>query len=453
MIRVVGMFALLLFVGVSVSVAGAQSPGSAAEETRLADRIAALVAQLDANRAPQRRAAEQTLVDLAAGDDAEEVLALLPAANDRMPPSVRSGLKRVRRRIEKSLAELAVEATRVTIDADAEPLADVLRSIGDQTGNRLSDGRSRFGGGGARTPVSLMLDDEPFWPAVDRLLDAAKLDVYAYGGDYELSLVARGDGVGPRFGRAAYAGPFRFEPVRVVATRGLRSTSEASLDVLLEVSWEPRLQPIALSQPMRGVAVKSESGAPLSARQPERQIDVEVTPGTQGVEMTLSFVLPDRSTERIASLAGELDALVPGRQADFRFEAVGAATSPVKRQRGDATVSLERFKRSGPVWELRMRLRLDNATDAFASHRGWVFQNLSYLETADGARIEHAGFETVLQTENEVGLVYLFDLADLESAEEGEAGIDPRRLTWVYRTPVSVVSLPVKYELSEILLP
>lgn len=427
---------------------------SADSSTSLDSRVAELVRQLDADRSDERRSAEQSLYDLAteAGADAQGVLDLLPTTTDRMPPAVRSGITRVRRRIEKALAERAIEATRVTLSADEEPLESVLKQISEQTGNRISDDRARFGG--ASPKVTINFEDEPFWSVIDRLLDSVDLSIYAYGGDNALSLVSREPNVGKRAGAAAYGGPFRFEPLRVVSTRGIRASSEASLDLEMEVSWEPRLQPIALSQPMSDVQATSDGGAPLSVRRPEQSIDVEVTPGTQGVEMTLSFVLPERSTEKIATLKGRMDTIIPGRQADFRFEGVGAATRPVRQQQGDATVSLERFVKQGPIWELHMRLKMASAGDALASHRGWVFNNLSYLTNADGARIEHAGFETVLQTEDEVGLVYLFDLRDLEATGEGEAGeADPRRLTWVYRSPVSIVTLPVEYELKDIVLP
>ncbi|TWT47655.1 hypothetical protein [Botrimarina hoheduenensis] len=432
----------------------ASEPSTSASES-LSNRVAELVEGLNADRAAERRQAEDSLYELAMGPSGsgEAVLNALPPTNDRMPPSVRSGIQRIRRRVELTLAERAAEATRVTLNAEKMPLAQVLRAVGEQTGNQLAESSGR------NSPrmlnrVTLRLENEPFWPAIDKIMDAARTNIYPYGGGSELSVVQREDSQSDRFGRAAYSGPFRFETLRVVATRGVRTPTEASLDVDIEIAWEPRLQPIALSQPMDEVRVVAKSGAPLSVRQPERSIDVEVTPGTQAIEITLPLILPSRSAVAIASLRGKIDALVPGRQADFRFEAVGATDRPIRQQQGDATVSLERFKRNGPVWELHMRLKMDQAGDAFASHRGWVFQNLSYLTDADGARIEHAGFETILQSANEVGLVYLFDLSDLEAlSAAGDPPSDPRRLTWVYRTPVSIVSLPVEYQLGEVLLP
>ena len=89
-----------------------------------------------------------------------------------------------------------------------------------------------------------------------------------------------------------------------------------------------------------------------------------------------------------------------------------------------------------------MRLALDEDNHALESHRGWVFQNLSYLVGKDGETIDNAGFETTRQTRNEVGVAYLFDLPD---------GIEG--LTWVYETPAAIVEMPVEYELKDIELP
>lgn len=89
-----------------------------------------------------------------------------------------------------------------------------------------------------------------------------------------------------------------------------------------------------------------------------------------------------------------------------------------------------------------MRLRLDQPGEALRSHRGWVFDNKTFLLDENGEEIDHAGFETTLQTEEEIGLAYLFD---------HEPGVEG--LTWVYRTPSSVHRFPVDYELKDLELP
>ena len=95
------------------------------------------------------------------------------------------------------------------------------------------------------TKITIELKDEPFWSAIDQILDQAKLGINNVGGEDALSLVARKTALGPR-GDAVYQGPFRMEALQVQAERNLRQTSQSSLKLQFEVEWEPRLPPIAL---------------------------------------------------------------------------------------------------------------------------------------------------------------------------------------------------------------
>jgi len=106
-----------------------------------------------------------------------------------------------------------------------------------------------------------------------------------------------------------------------------------------------------------------------------------------------------------------------------------------------------------------MRLRLENAGPALASHRTWVFENASYLLKPDGGRIEHAGFETTMQTSEELGLAYLFDLsgggfdAPADAPVDDAPPVNAETLTWVYETATGVYAVPVAWELGPIQLP
>jgi hypothetical protein len=209
----------------------------------------------------------------------------------------------------------------------------------------------------------------------------------------------------------------------------------------MEVAWEPRLRPIPLSQPVVDVEAKTDGGKKLSIEQPQAVLDVEVPGGTQAAEIILPFELPPRGAKRISVLRGKFQALVPGRQVQFRFDDLAKSAGKSQR-RGGVQVTIDDVRKNNEIWEIHMRLSLDEANHALESHRGWVFQNLSYLAGKDGEPIDNAGFETTRQTPNEVGIAYLFDLSE---------GIDG--LTWVYETPAAIVELPVEYELKEIELP
>jgi hypothetical protein len=416
---------------------------SKADDDR-AQEISKLVQQLNDDRAAERDAAETRLLELAGNTTAmtDKFLELLPEDNDQMPLAVRERLSRIRQQVEDRVAKVAVEATTVTLDAKDMPIAEVFSTIETQTGNKLVDNRQQDDDADASpTNVTIELKGEPFWPALDQILDKGNMGVYAYGGEEALSIVSRASDERPRYGSANYAGPFRIEVLEVQAQRNLRSPDQQSLKCQVEVAWEPRLRPIALSQPVADISATTDTGQQLMVSQPDAVLDVEVPNGTQAAEIIVPFSLPPREAKRITTLRGKLRALVPGRHVKFQFDDLANAAGK-SDSRGGVQVTVDDVRKNNAIWEVHMRLSLDEDNEALQSHRGWAFQNLSYLVDQDGQSIDNAGFETTRQTANEVGMAYLFDLP------EGVEG-----LSWVYETPAAIVELPVEYEIKDIELP
>ncbi|QDV72838.1 hypothetical protein [Botrimarina mediterranea] len=424
------------------------------------DDVLVQLEELGSANAVDRRAAEAALVELAgeAPDNAERVLAQLPAANASIPAEVLAAIERVRIRIQRDVARRATAASTVTIEAIQQPIGEVLEEFTRQTGAKFHDQREAFGNNAPPILVTLSLTEEPFWQAIDKLLDEADLSVYPYGEEGEVTLVPREEGTRLRSRGAVYAGPFRFEPLSLAATRGLRDDSASRLDLVIEAAWEPRLRPIAIVQALRDVTVTGSDGKPLLPRMPDQTIAMEASPGEQALTLTLSMQLPGRDVRRIESVAGQLTAMIPATRREFRFEKIGAAKFPIVQTFGGAAVTVTRFRKANDIWELHMRLRLDNAGDSLASHRGWVFQNPSYLLDAEGKRYDQVGFETTMQSQNEVGLAYLFDLGDGElfddePADDKEPKLNPEVLTWVYETPTGVYTAPISWKLGPLELP
>jgi hypothetical protein len=437
------MIAFSALVGVSMA-KDATDPPPASQDDGLARQIGRLVRQLNDDAAAQRDAAEQQLSDLAgtSANAADHLLALLPPDSDQLPVAVRERLARIRKQIEDRVAKAAVSATTVTLNADRMPLLDIFAAIEKQTGNRISDHRQQAGAGdGAKKELTVAFRNEPFLSAADQLLDQAGLGVYNYAGDDALAIVEREPDDGPRHGAAVYSGPFRLEILEVSAQRNLRKPDRNSLKLQMEVAWEPRLRPIAVSQAAADVEAVDDAGQKLELSQPDASLDAEIPVGTQATELVLPLALPARDVTKIASLKGKLRALVPGRQVKFQFDDLAHAAGK-SQSIGGVQVTIDSVRKNNEVWEVHMRLRLDEDNHALESHRGWAFQNLSYLVDKDGKRIESAGLETTLQSKNEVGVAYFFDQP---------SGLDG--LTWVYETPAAIVELPVEYEFKDIRLP
>ena len=418
---------------------------SVAADDDLARQVSRLVHQLNDDAASERDAAEKQLLELGGASAAtvDHFLSLLPPDSDQLPLAVRERLTKIRTQVEDRAAKSAVGPTNVTFTSKQLAAFEILSAIEKQTGNRIVDHRQQAGDEDKtkQQKIDVAFQNESFWSAVDRVLDQANLGVYAYAGDDALAIVEREPGDGSRHDTAVYSGPFRIEILEVSAQRNLRKSDRNSLKLQMEVAWEPRLRPIAVSQAAAEFVAKDDAGNDLKAAQPDAEQDAEIAVGTQATELVLPLALPSRDVTKIASLKGKLRALVPGRQVKFQFGDLAHAAGKSQRT-GGVLVTVDAVRKNNEIWEIHMRLRLDEDNHALESHRGWAFQNLSYLIDKDGKRIENAGLETTLQSKNEVGVAYFFD---------EPKGLDG--LTWVYETPAAIVELPIDYEFKDIRLP
>ena len=434
----------LLFVVTARAGAGEDKPAAAEVDPQLARQISRSVSQLNDDKADERDAAEKKLLELAGTStaQADRFLQALPKETEQMPVAVRERLVRIRKQIEDRAAKAATAETTITLIAKDMPLAEVIAAIEKQTGNKLVDNREEQAGQAEAKDVriDIELKDEKFWPAVDQIFDKAKVGVYSYGGKDALAIVNRDKADSARHTRADYKGPFRLDITEVQAERNLRQPKQTSLKLQLEVAWEPRLRPIAISQPAADLQATTDGDGKLTVAQPKASLDVEIPNGTQAAEITLPFELPPRSVKKITALKGKLHALVPGRQVKFRFENLANVAGKTQRQ-GGVQVTVDDVRKNNEVWEVHMRFALDEDNGALQSHRSWVFQNLSYMLDKDGKQIDNGGLETTRQTQNEVGVAYVFDVPSLDG------------LSWVYETPAAIVDLPIEYEIKDIELP
>jgi hypothetical protein len=336
--------------------------------------------------------------------------------------------------LEKAAAESVGKASRVTLQGEM-PLSEAMERLQQQSGNVVVGYENRD------ATIKADFEDIPYWEALDQVLDQAQLTINPYGGKANaLTVQARPDGQSLRYGRASYAGPFRFEAIRVQAQRDLRNSQIQGMRVTVEVSWEPRTTPIFLAQPLGDVSAVDEDGVSVDV-DGEGVQGARVNADISSVELDLRFVLPDREVEKIDRLRGKLMAVVPGRIEAFEFADLPAASN-VAQKKAAATVTLERLRKNQDLFEVRMRLRYDEAANALESHRGWVYNNDAFLIDADGKRVDNAGLQATRQEPSEVGIAYLFAL-------EG----DPKDYKFVYRTPVAILNSQVEYELRDIPLP
>lgn len=404
-----------------------------ANQGDLAPTVARLVRQLDASEKAKRDEAEQELLKL--GGD---VLPLLPES-ERASAEVKLRLARVRTQLETLRGEEQVKGREISLAGDALSLQDVIAAVAKQTGDKLVDFREEFGQQADPKTIKVQLDKVPFWPALDQILDAAGMTVYEYAGEPGLALVNRAGGQRARYNRGTYAGAFRIEATELTARRDLRDPNGQSLRLAVEVAWEPRLQPIAITQAADAVKAVGDTGMALSSM-PDGELEATINPGESSVQVPIVFSLPPRQTAKIATLQGAFDVLLPGPVEEFRFEKLQAGGKGEQRRAG-VKVIVDQVRQNNLVWEVRTRVVFDKPGQALESHRTWVLHNEALLRSPSGETINYAGLETTRQTDNEVGVAYLFDVADIAGH------------TFIYKTPAVLMNTSVPYELRDIPLP
>ncbi|MGA2256027.1 MAG: hypothetical protein ABSG53_15380, partial [Thermoguttaceae bacterium] len=368
-----------------------------ASNEALKTEVAKLVRNLDADTLKERTEAEKRLIELGPA-----VLDMLPAPESQPNETLAEAIRRIRKQLQETVAAKSVESSTVTLHGRFK-VSKVLAEIQKQTGNTITDLPRAAGAAIPDPEITIQFEKTPFWTALDSVLDQAQLSIYPYGQPGAVQIVPRGPHDLPRTGRADIEGPMRIEPVLVLAKRELRSSSPPTLQVSLEVAWEPRLQPIALKQRMANVTILDSSGGNLAVDDPQAEKEAFPRAGSSAVEMDIALAMPTQPLKEIATLKGSVQAMLLGKVETFRF-VVDLLKGKQEKRIAAATVALDEVRKNGDSWEVFVRLRYDSAGDALESHRNWVLQNEAYLEDADGKSIQPDSMETTLRTKNEIGV-------------------------------------------------
>ena len=362
-------------------------------------------------------------------------IAFFPSITPQTPAEVKERLGRVKSAFEKAIAAAAADPSRITLSGK-HSLADAFAALEQQSGNQVTGYDGRDG------TVEVDFKDTRYWEAIDQLLDQVDLNINIYGGEANtLVLSTRADGEIPRFGNAVYEGVFRFEPQRVAARRDFRNPMIGGLDLTLNVTWEPRVRPISLQQQLEGIQAVDDQGEAIEVAPSRRVANTRIDTGMSGVELGIPLSLPNRKAQKIASLKGTLTALVPGGQEEFEFTDL-AESRDVERQKAGVTVVYERLRRNQALYEVRIRVRFEEAGQALRSNYSWIFENEAFVLDADGEKFDNLNPYFNRNDETEIGVVYLFALPD-----------GPEGCRFIYRTPASILRLQVEYELNDIELP
>ena len=424
-------------VAIVLMAAGAAPGDDPKPKNDLKAQVEHLVGQLNSPELNKRNEVEGQLIGLG-----PKILDHLPTFKDGADAAKRDAVARVRAQLEREFAEHSTQAATITLHAANKSLSEVLAEFTRQSGNKFKDVRRQMGQEVPDPKVTVDFDKTLFWEALDKTLDQANLTIYHFAESDALGIVARGEKQLARTGHASYAGPLRLEATQLAAERNLRSDSDGgSLKLTLEIAWEPRMRPITLQQPLADLKAVDDRGNAIPIEAAAGQLERPVDAAGTATEFIIPLANPPREAHQIASLKGKLRALLPAKVEAFEFTSLKTAKKVEQRKAG-VTVTLDEVRQNNDAWEVRVRVRFDKTAGALESYRGWIFNNEAYLVVTDGKKLTHSGFELTKQTPDEVGVAYLFDLPN-----------GPDALTFVYKTPAMLNSVPLSYELKDLPLP
>ncbi len=405
-------------------------PAQEEDRTDLKADVLEWVDQLDAPSLAKRKAAEQALIE--AGPDALE---FLPESKTGVSIEAAERLTRVRKALKAMRTETETKSGKIVIDlSEVSTLGEALEAISRDSGVEFEHQADESL---AISPVSTPLS---FWHAVDLVLDQVELDINFYGGDRgTLMLVDRSESRTSRVDSAAYTGVYRIEPTSVTSRRVLNNPDMSALNITVEISWEPRLTPIGLTIPIAQLTGKLDDDATLKPQESGDTIDINTNADLAFSEFFMPMKLPADQPKRVEALSGIIRALLPGKRQQFQLP---LSESSAKKTIDAMTVEIEAMRKNGPLHEVRVGVKLEDADRSLESHRHWIFENEVWVKRKDGSRADHLGYEVYRQTESGVGVGYLFDLGDTANQS-----------TLVYESPTAVVPNEVPFVIQDIPLP
>jgi hypothetical protein len=400
-----------------------------ASAEQLQVQVKQLVQLLDSDQLSQRQRAEKELLRLG-----PSILTMLPPESRLPSDEVRQRLARVRGQLEKELATRASGATLVDL-AGTMTVDQALQSLAQQTGNKVILSLEN------NTPLQLDLSQAVYWKALDQVLDAGQLDLaQVRSPDGSVVARARPPEQRARSAAASYSSLFRVEPVRIMAVRDLRNPAITVTQLVLDISWEPRLQPIYLAIPLSSIKARTDNGDTLRADDPEGVRTANMEGNVSAISIQIPLPSISRQATTLRTFSGKLDAVIPGHTGQFLFDDLSLENQ--RQTRGGVEVIMRGARLTGGDCQVDFAVFYRDAANAFESHRGWIRNNQAWLVDEDGNRQEPGQRVTTAQGDRKLEFRFHFP-----------AGKPLESYRFVYQTPVLLLRQSIPFELQEIKLP
>jgi hypothetical protein len=322
-------------------------------------------------------------------------------------------------------------------------LAELLREIGEQTGNPTPEASANL-----KLTSKIELEKSTFWKALDAVADGsgATVDLYQRSGRVALA-PRRGSSRPP----VSHDGLFRCALRRVTTARDFE-TGSTGTTVQLEVAWEPRVEPLLLETRPRDVVLENDKGEPIAV--PTEGSVLAPVDGKPALTFDVGLPAMPRSASKIGRFAGKLTVVAPVEMASLEFGTLPAlaAAKPgaaiLRRGKGGMTCTVTKVELFSDRATVQVRVDLPPGGPRLESYQSWVVNNeLTLVENGkkEGRRLRPANYALDASSSRHAVVSYNFT----------DAAVVKRPDLWTvkYRTATGLVEIPIAFAFKDVALP
>ncbi|HEY2840826.1 MAG TPA: hypothetical protein VGJ26_16835 [Pirellulales bacterium] len=350
-LRAVGRLAplvVMFFCAVLSAHLRAQQPATSSGETI---RVARLVTELGADSFAVRKRATDELAKI--GPEARQAIEEATRSED---PEVRLRAKDLLREIK--IRDLWSASRFIAPPGEARPAADILKLLGEQTGNHVMFDAPY--GALTNAPVKLDVTPAEYWPALDEICRQSAnhprhhYDTRAVG----MAVVSGAPGRHP----LAYAGPVRGRItsarrafIEEMSYEEARSETSHTFQLNVEMTWEDRFKLVAYRASPEVLAATTDTGVTLNAAQPAAGGWNVTGVGSRQALMNIRLQPPPARARELETLRLAWELIAVG---DFTHLDVEDLASREPRFQDDVELVIESFQpTTGGRYEVVVRMR------------------------------------------------------------------------------------------------
>ena len=299
--------------------------------------------------------------------------------------------------------------------------------------------------------LKLDLTQATFWRALDRIAGEANCQLSLYRTDGKIGIVP---GISKNL-QVNHSGLFRLSFRRIVAVRDFE-TGAHYYHATLELAWDPRFRPLLFETHPREMTLTctGSSTRDFPVNLESSLLAAPEKPLTALIDVRLPALPREmiHTVERI-NLKGRFSAIIPSGMLDFTFDSLTKmqteASGSAKTQAG-VTVKISKLVLDPERWTVQVTLAYPPGGPKFESFQSWIAQNEIFLVNQEGARLMNSS--SITETETATKAVISYHFVD-DPSKKPRRGKNPGDWHVVYRTPASIVEVPIPFEFKDVLLP